>query len=184
MRLCILLAILGYATAYRTFEISCGDTDGIGIQMTTSDFTDAYTQTFHMSDGSKIVDSADSGDMEHMNAAFERMKVMMSAIGAVQDNNQSVAVEHTVRICGQNMTRILMLAVLGNFVSSPADPKYNSQSSAETLATVVVDYSGSLVVVHSFATMRTYFLESLLFISIIAMARLSLVKKVQYIAKK
>ena len=87
-------------------------------------------------------------------------------------------VAHTVEICGHNMTRILMLAVLGNFVSSPTDPKYGSQSSADTLATVVVDYTGSLVVVHSFATMRTYFLESLLFISIIAIARLSLVKKV------
>jgi hypothetical protein len=89
-------------------------------------------------------------------------------------------VGHTVEICGQDMPRILMLAVLGNFVSSPSDPKYSSQSTEETLATVVVDYTGSLVVVHSFATMRTYFLESLLFISIIAMARLSLVKKVVY----
>jgi hypothetical protein len=85
---------------------------------------------------------------------------------------------HTVEICGHNMTRILMLAVLGNFVSTPSDPKYGAQSSADTLATVVVDYTGSLVVVHSFATMRTYFLECLLFISIIAIARLSLVKKV------
>ena len=71
-----------------------------------------------------------------------------------------------------------MLAVLGNFVSTPADPKYSSQSASSTLATVVIDYTGSLVVVHSFATMRTYFLESLLFISIIAIARLSIVKKV------
>ena len=71
-------------------------------------------------------------------------------------------VGHTVEICGHNMTRILMLAVLGNFVSTPADPKYGSQSSVDTLATVVVDYTGSLVVVHLFATMRTYFLESLL----------------------
>ena len=90
---------------------------------------------------------------------------------------------HTVEICGHDMTRILMLAVLGNFVTTPVDPNYNSESSVNTLATVVVDYTGNLIIVNSFATMRTYFLETLLFVSIVAIARLSMVKKVVFVKK-
>jgi hypothetical protein len=166
--------------------VNCaGGEPGMLIHMPVNEFARAYTNTFRMSDGSSIVDSAEN-DLEHMDAAFHHMKTLMTAIGAENAANRRTSyanVGHTVEICGGNMTHILMLAVLGNFVSSPIDPKYSSQSTAETFATVVVDYTGSLVIVHSFATMRTYFLESLLFISIIAIARLSLVKKIIY-AKK
>jgi hypothetical protein len=183
----MLLCQLGIACvlARDVTPIKCaGDIDGVRIHMPVNEFARAYTNTFRMSDGSVMVDSQDS-DLEHMDAAFHHMKTLMVSIGATKyiptgSNQTYVNVGHTVDICGSNMTRILMLAVLGNFVSSPVDPKYSSQSSEETLATVVVDYTGSLVVVHSFATMRTYFLELLLFISIVSIARLSLVKKVVY----
>jgi hypothetical protein len=181
----LLLTTVGIVSSMESTPIQCiGGDAGIRIHIPVNEFTRAYTDTFRMSDGSRIVDSVD-GDMEHMDAAFHHMKTLMASVGAMKSFKSGVRstyteVGHTVDICGQNMTRILMLAVLGNFVSSPVDPKYSSQSSEETLATVVVDYTGSLVVVHSFATMRTYFLESLLFISIIAIGRLSLVKNVVY----
>jgi hypothetical protein len=176
----LLLAFLEIGLAFNSIPITCvGGESGMRIHMPVNEFSRAYTETFRMSDGSVMVDSADS-DLEHMDAAFHHMKTLMTSVGAMNWNDPNVNVGHTVEICGSNMTKILMLAVLGNFVSSPVDPKYSSQSSEETLATVVVDYSGSLVVVHSFATMRTYFLESLLFISIISIARLSLVKKIVY----
>jgi hypothetical protein len=181
----LLLSTCVCVLALDSVSITCvGGEAGMRIHMPVNEFAHAYTDTFRMSDGSIMVDSADS-DLEHMDAAFHHMKTLMASVGAnkytpVGSNQTYHNVGHTVDICGSNMTRILMLAVLGNFVSSPVDPKYSSQSSEETLATVVVDYTGSLVVVHSFATMRTYFLESLLFISIISIARLSLVKRVVY----
>jgi hypothetical protein len=182
-RLGFLLIAMRYTLAMNSSPIQCAaGVNGVRIHMPVNEFSQAYSATFRMSDGSSIVDSADN-DMEHMDAAFHHMKTLMTAVGARNVNDSEHiygSIGHTVDICGENMTRILMLAVVGNFVSSPIDPNYSSQTSAETLATVVVDYTGSLVVVHSFATMRTYFLESLLFISILAIARLSLVKKVVY----
>jgi hypothetical protein len=177
---------LGCCVALESFSVMCeGGEMGVNVHIPVNEFAAAYANTFRMSDGSSMVDAQDR-DMEHMNAAFHHVKTLMNSIGArnissTKDNSTTIG--HTVEICGVDMAHILMLAVLGNFVTSPDDPKYNSQTSAETVATVVVDYTGSLVVVHSFATMRTYFLESLLFISILAIVRLSLVKKVSYIVK-
>jgi hypothetical protein len=174
----LLLAALGVAMAFETSPTVCaGNISGIHMQISRTEFSHAYSDIFHMSDGSIVIDDGSTRDEKHMDAAFRHMETLMTAVGARKINTTS---GHAVEVCGEDMCRILMLAVLGNFVSSPSDPKYASQSSVETMATVVVDYTGSLVVVHSFATMRTYFLESLLFISIIAIARLSLVKHIVY----
>lgn len=145
-----------------------------------------------MSDGSSIVE-ADVTDTEHMDALFQHMKTLITSVGAKavmyskshkREPKEVMHNGHTVHICGHDMTRILMLAVLGNFVTNPTDPSYSSQSAKESLATVVVDHTGSLVVINSFTTMRTYFLETLLLVSIITIARLSLVKKVTFIKSK
>jgi hypothetical protein len=185
-RVCLLLLYTQIVMSMESSATTCeGGEVGMLVHMPVNEFARSYASTFRMSDGSQIVDS-DVGDMEHMDAAFTHMKTLMTSVGAtkVSTNRHSYDnVGHTVEICGYNMTRILMLAVLGNFVSNPKDPKYGSQSAADTMATVVVDYTGSLVIVHAFATMRTYFLETLLFISIVAIARLSLIKKVTYRSK-
>lgn len=66
---------------------------------------------------------------------------------------------------------------MGNFVSATSA---SSSSSGSTLPSVVVDvYTGRLQVVSSFSSLRAYFLETLLIISVVAIARLSLLRKVE-----
>lgn len=76
--------------------------------------------------------------------------------------------------------RIFLLGVVGNFVTSPSDPKISSsQSSSEPIASIVMDvYTGRLALVHPFSAIRTYFLETMLIVSILAIAKLSLVQGV------
>jgi hypothetical protein len=96
-----------------------------------------------------------------------------------------VGVTHSVKgnsvtVCESDLLKVIMLASLGNFVTSPVDEVIGSAS----IAQVVVDvYTGRLVVVIPYNSLRSYFLETLLVVSVIAIARLSLVRSV-YIGVK
>lgn len=64
-----------------------------------------------------------------------------------------------------------MLAVLGNFVHAPGDHPGG-------IATVAVDvYTGRMVVVPPYSTLRERFLETLLLISVLVIARLAFLRK-------
>lgn len=84
--------------------------------------------------------------------------------------------EMQFKICGKDVPRLLLLGIIGNFVTSPAE---TTGGSSEPLASVVIDvYTGKMTLVHSFNALRSYFLETLLIISILAIAKLSLVRNV------
>ena len=82
--------------------------------------------------------------------------------------------------------RIALLAVVGNFVSpAPRGPSVAPGSvgglgkPGASLPTVVVDVdTGRLQVVSSMSSLRAYFLEAMLVVSVLAIARLSMVQTV------
>ena len=128
---------------------------------------EAFTGVFHMSDGSvPMVHS--SGSVGIPPRISPALKYTMNALGhvgvRVSDDGKSLTV------CNCDLLKLSMLAVMGNYVHSPMDDQLESRGS---LASVVVDvYSGRLTVVPLYSTMREYFLETLLVISVIVMARL------------
>lgn len=72
-----------------------------------------------------------------------------------------------------DLLRVAMLAALGNFVNAPGDHPGE-------IATVAVDvYSGRIVVVPPYSALRESFLETLLVISVLVIARLTFVRHVE-----
>ena len=97
----------------------------------------------------------------------------------------------TLVVCQDRIVRALLLGVVGNFATNPSDPDLLSSSAsagagggggggaADSLATIVVDvYSGKLAFINPYNSIRSYFLETLLVLSLIGMAKLSLVRTV------
>lgn len=152
--------------------LACEQGTSVAADFTFEEFATSYQQVFSMSDGSFV----DPQQNEHMRGAFERMLLNMQSVGVQHDTN--LATGYNVTICESDLPKILMFAVLGNFVSKPEIAHELMQLSYKgTLATVVVDRSGTLVVVETFDNMRKYYLEALLLLSVLAIARLSAVKK-------
>ena len=104
------------------------------------------------------------------------------------------------------MVNLLLLGVVGNFVTNPGesfccsqtaltacekpsalitllsgDPALSASNTASAVPSVVVDtYTGRLVVRMPYDAIRGYFIEALLVISIIVITRLSFVRNVTY----
>ena len=153
---------------------------GVEINFTNEEFFSVYSQTFKMSDGSKISDTFTgiAPDEPFVQETLAYMKTLMSNIKVVEKGTQAPGFVR-LEVCNEDIIRLLLLGILGNFVTSPTDPNLSSQSSSEFLASVVVDvYTGKLVLVNSYNLIRSYFLETLLIISIIAIARLALVRNI------
>lgn len=147
-----------------------------------SDFLGAYAAVFKMSDGSSIDPSLFEGGGEygartgHTGFSIEYVSTLLEPVGVevLEDPDDAGMVQLKVSV--SSIPESLLLAVIGNFVLSPPAP---GPSSAYSLPAVVVDvYTGRLQLVSSFSMLRAYFLETLLIISVIAIARLSLVRKV------
>ena len=76
---------------------------------------------------------------------------------------------------------MMLLSVVGNFVSVPGDVSTSSQSSLETMPSVAIDaYTGQLVMRTPYDAVRGYFVEALLVLSIIAISRLTFVRNNAY----
>lgn len=86
-----------------------------------------------------------------------------------------------LKICGEDVVNLLLLAAVGNFVAGPSDPNISPQSSAKSMPSVVVDaYTGQLVMHTPYDAVRGYFVEALLIISIIVISRLTFVRNNVY----
>lgn len=86
-----------------------------------------------------------------------------------------------IQICGRDVVDLLLLAVVGNFVSTPDDPNLSPQSSMRSMPTVVIDtYTGELVMHTPYDAVRGYFVEALLVISILVISRLTFVRNNTY----
>ena len=90
--------------------------------------------------------------------------------------------EDVLQICGKDVVDILLLSVVGNFVSSPEDPNPSPQSSMKPMPSVVIDtYTGELVMHTPYDAVRGYFVEALLVVSILVISRLTFVRNNTYV---
>ena len=87
-----------------------------------------------------------------------------------------------ISVLWQDVLDLLLLAAVGNFVASPSDPNISPQSSMRSMPSVVIDtYTGELVMHTPYDSVRGYFVEALLVISIIVIARLTFVRNNTYV---
>jgi hypothetical protein len=78
--------------------------------------------------------------------------------------------------------KIMMLAVAGNYVTTPKDPVLSSTSSMLSVPIVVVDtYTGNMMMHIPYSGVRGYFVEALLLISIVVIARLTFVRNTTFV---
>lgn len=158
---------------------ACDDgLQGVKILMDAHEFFESYSQVFHMSDGSKIqLPRRNLVDPSHIaGKSLTYIQNLLSGLGVLcgeEDNKLSFT------ICPDDIGNLMFLAVIGNFVTSPLDADMSSTSSMPGLASVVIDvYTGAITLVAPYNMMRAYFMETLLVISVMAIARISFVKKV------
>ena len=173
---CHILAFIVASAACISAQALCGTGDALlPITIPIDAFAEAYQKTFAMSDGSFV----DTSRNQHMCEAFKKMLTLMQNIG-VHPANATMGLEtyqletYQLNVCQEQLAEIFMLAVLGNFVVTPDEAQKTAELSyTKSIATVVVNRMGDLTIVNSFDAMRTFYLESLLFVSIVAVARLS-----------
>lgn len=123
----------------------------------------AFSSVFKMSDGSTL---SGAGGVENL-----PLRNTMSMLGDV--GVQVNGTVGTIQICEGDLLRLAMLAALGNFVNAPGDHPGE-------IATVAVDvYNGKIVLVPPYSALREYFLETLLVISVLVIARLAFVRKME-----
>lgn len=161
-----------------------GGSPGIAINVTAKEFYASFASIFRLSDGSTIRPPS----AERMESV-RYMQELMYSVGISVNESASAASNgmyegDILQICGQDVVDLILLAVVGNFVTSPSDPSLSSPSTggaASTVPSVVIDtYTGRLVVRMPYDAVRGYFIEALLVISIIVITRLSFVRNVTY----
>lgn len=155
-----------------------GGKNSVTLSFTEDEFLSTFSQVFHMSDGSQLqmtTTGSNSSDSILDSYVVTNILSIMGDVGVTHSVKGN-----SVTVCESDLLKVIMLASLGNFVTSPVDEVIGSAS----IAQVVVDvYTGRLVVVIPYNSLRSYFLETLLVVSVIAIARLSLVRSV-YIGVK
>lgn len=158
------------------------DGTSVVIRAAKADVLQAYSNIFKMSDGSTPSPSAGGDATANTQLSVSYVGTLLEAVGVEMEDVVDVGNDKVdIKVASGQVVEVLLLAIMGNFVSRSSDADKGSlQSSAsDTLPRVVVDvYTGKLQLVSSFSTLRAYFLETLLIISVISIARLSLVRKV------
>jgi hypothetical protein len=135
------------------------------------------------------------GSLDYMQGLMRAVGVLLEppppgpvASASEQPEAQNATLPMVFRMCGDSVGRLMLLGVVGNFVTSPSSSSSSSSgggaassqpASSDTMPSVVIDaYTGRLEMVGSLSVMRAYFLETMLIISILAIARLALVHTV------
>lgn len=121
---------------------------GIAVNVTTFEFYKSFASIFRLSDGSTMRPPA----MERMESVHY-MQELMYAVGISINQSASAASNgmyegDVLQICGQDVVDLILLGVVGNFVTNPSDPSLSaSAGTASTVPSVVVDtYTGRLMV--------------------------------------
>lgn len=157
---------------------------GIRIRMTRSEFFDTYISIFDMSDGSNIDNLYSDNSTGKMtlkgSSSLNYTSSLLRLVGVEELSPAGESDMMTFQVCGIDMVKIFMLGIVGNFVTS--DKK---DEASNGLAKVVIDvYTGRLTLVNSFSVVRSYFLETMLIISILAIAKLTIIRNVKAVVFK
>lgn len=157
----------------------------VNIRVPRHSLLSTYANMFELSDGSAFsLHLEEHRDTDAARNTVTAISNLFAHMGVARIPDPQDAEHITFQICTENVARILFFAVKGNFVTSPSDPTLAPHTDSETLASVVIDvYTNQLKLVNSISTIRTYFLETLLVLSIVAIARLGLVRNI-FVTKK
>lgn len=161
------------------------NTNGIRVRMTKSEFFDSYISMFEMSDGSNIdtISSDQTTKMTLKGSSLNYTSALLRLVGVEEVSDEKNINDNsmmTFQICGMDMVEIFMLSIVGNFVVTSPSKDENNGVSSNGLASVVIDvYTGRLTLVNSFSVVRSYFLETMLIISILAIAKLTIIRNVK-----
>lgn len=174
MKPLFLLLLMLYSSSFvlaTTIEKEAGSSCVI-VKSTAQEFYASYAGIFRMSDGSSVsVSTPTTAQIDYVKSL---MKFIPVTVTAQED-------EMTMKVCDKDNLDILLLAVLGKFVTNPGEPSTAQSSSANAVPSIVVDtYTGKLAVHMPYDAVRGYFVEALLVISIIVITRLSFVRNVTY----
>ena len=190
LRLLLLLLLLtqlpGPCTAFQLWAldpIQCpGGSPGLAVNVTAKEFYASFASIFKLSDGSTMRPPS----AERMES-IRYMQELLYSVGISVNESASAAANgmyegDVLQICGQDVVDLILLSIVGNFVTNPSDPSLSPSTGAtSTVPSVVVDtYTGRLVVRMPYDAVRGYFIEALLVISIIVITRLSFVRNVTY----
>lgn len=163
------------------FDYSSQNTEGILVTVSDAEFFVAYSKVFKMSDGSKVdpLTSTIGAQTIGSNISFNYTHTLMRMVGVDRIDQQPG--NSTFLLCGNDFGRLALFAVLGNFASSTVgDPNQATMGGS-----VVVDpFTGMLVRAGDYKSVRSYFVEALLVISILVIARISMVRSVTVVQRK
>lgn len=174
--------------------VAGGPGSAVDVEFTKREFFTAYASTFRMSDGSAILVPDEGSGGEFADRALSYLTTLMRNIGVnkVEEaiGGEGVTEKVRLRVCEADVIRLLFMGVLGSFVSStatdgsakPSPQDSQSTASSEFLSNVVVDvYTGELEFTNPYNVLsyRSFFLETLLVVSVIVIARLALVQTVR-----
>lgn len=179
-----------HASAVYKIVSDCGGAVGVGgvlVTMPDGDVLSAYAGVFQASDGSTVSTSDGSGGGGGNLGGTGYVRTLMRMAGADVGPTPGDPGSTSIMICGPDVARLAMLGAMGNLVTSPGDAAGSGAAvvpGGQPFATVVVDaYTGKLAFLQPYSSMRTFFLEAMLVISILAIARLSLVTKETVVLK-
>ena len=183
--LCILHTAVGSGVVF-TGATCAEDPEMAAVDITVphSILLHAYSKGFRLSDGSRMTlheekesnTTSATDTVNYMRDMLRNMRVDSEDHSSGTPGQPRSVVFH---LCGDDIMQLFIFGMIGNFVTDPTDQSLSTQVSSESVASVVIDvYTNKLILVNSFNIIRTYFLETLLVISIIAIARLALVRNV------
>lgn len=156
---------------------SSANTGCVNVSTTDAEFYAVFASQFRMSDGSAM-DPSSVGDAAKARLFATRF---MRNVGATVYPDRDLPAAFTIEMCGADLLRNALLAVVGNYVSNPGDVELSPVSSTQAVPVVVVDtYTGGLMTHVAYSGVRGYFVEALLVVSIVVIARLTFVRNTPY----
>lgn len=144
----------------------------VSLAFTPEEYVSTFRQVFVMSDGSIPTATIDADSHPLLSDTMKHILSVLGDVGVYTSTDGG-----SIVVCETQLLRLAMLAALGNFVTNPSDTDVRQ---AGSLATVVLDaYTGRLIITTPYSALRSYFLETLLVVSIITIARLAMVRTVE-----
>ena len=160
------LIVMGLIQLTSSWNISiqqdelCNNKDDsiVSLEFTPDEFIDSFRKVFVMSDGS----TAGFDSIPSSSELVSYTNSIMQNVGIGSRNSPA-----RFHVCESNLMNVYMLAAVGNFAA-----KRDSNTNTPFPHIVVDAYTGKIAVATSYADVRTMFLETLLVICIITIARI------------
>jgi hypothetical protein len=157
----------------------------VQVRIRVDELARVYSQVFRMSDGSVLpflddeIGKYDMASAHFIQRAVEYLKVVISPTGVVMQNEMVDGQDMLeLTICSNRLSRLMLLAVVGNFVSNPSSDVVSEEQFDDAIRVVVNPRTGQMEFVSQYNITKMYMLQALLVICLIVIVRLSVVRNV------